>query len=61
MLKRIVKSVLAGMFVFSIMAIPACNSEEEGVKESALTGDTEMSASTHERHNTGIESQAADY
>ncbi len=57
MLKRIVmKSVLVGMFVFSLAVIPACT---RGTADPvALTGED---APTHERHATGIDSQTKDY
>ncbi len=59
MLKRIIlKSVLVGMFVFSLSVIPACT--QNTAEPAAMTGDSSASVDSHERHATGIESQAAD-
>ena len=59
MLKRIIlKSVLIGMFVFSLIVIPACS--QSTAEPTALTGDSNAAADSHERHATGMESQAAD-
>lgn len=59
MLKRIiVKSALVGMFVLSLALVPACS--QNTAEPAALTGDTGTAVDSHERHATGIESQAAD-
>ncbi len=58
MLKRIIlKSVLVGMFVFSLVVIPACS--QSTAEPAALTGDS-PAADSHERHATGMDSQAGD-
>jgi hypothetical protein len=58
MSKRIIlKALLTSLFVFSLIVIPACS--QSTAEPSAFTGDT-GAAPTHERHATGIESQAAD-
>ena len=53
MLKRIKYIVMGGLLVLSCLLIPACVTTE--AKPAALTGDE-----VHERHATGMESQAAD-
>lgn len=57
MLNRIVlKSMLVVGFIFSAIAIPACQTTGSARPE-MLTGDSQV---MHERHATGIDSQTAD-
>ena len=55
MKRMIVKSTLVGLFLFSLIVVPACS--QSTAEPSALTGNDDI----HERHVTGMESQAADF
>ncbi len=50
----IIRSIMAGMSVLGAVVLPACTQE---ARTSKLTGD---GPSVHERHDTGIDSQAGD-
>ncbi len=56
--KTILKSALIGMFVFSLSVIPACT--QNTAEPAAMTGDSSATVDSHERHETGMGSQAAD-
>lgn len=58
MFKRMIfKTAMVGLFVLSMFVIPACS--QNTAEPEAMTGDAAMQP-VHERHATGIESQAAD-
>ncbi len=57
MFKKMIKTAMVGLFVLSMFVIPACSQNE--AEPQAMTGDSDMQP-THQRHATGIETQAAD-